>query len=268
MLSNIEAKLSILKQISREAGKILLSYYDSPTGVETKLDNTLVSDADKASSTFITKELMKHFPKIPIVDEEGISKGYDNNSKYCWIIDPLDGTKEFLAQRQDFGILIGLVENGIPVLGITFRPLANELDWAIKDKGAFIEDAQGTRKISILDSNEITVLVSGSRSDQELEDILRILSPKKITEKHSAFKIIDVAKGQASLYICSRKNTMHIWDTCAPSIILQEAGGKTTDLYGKPLDYSFKSDNHEKGIVCSNNYIHQNVINKISKTLA
>jgi len=264
MLSNVESKLPILKSIIKKAGAILLSFYDSPTGIEKKLDQTMVSDADKAASTFIVQELRKQFPEIPIVDEEGMSKGYDHKSRYCWIIDPLDGTREFLAHRVDFGILIGLVEDGVPIFGITLRPLINEVTWGIKGRGSYLENADGIKKLAVNDSRDVVVLVSGSRSDPELVEILKKIGAKQIIEKHSAFKLIDVAKGEASLYICSRVNTMHIWDTCAPAIILQEAGGKTTDLYGHTLDYSFKRDDHERGIIASNNLVHRKIVEKVS----
>ena len=259
-----DSELDFAKDLALKAGAILIENYNNPTGIITKPDGTLVSDVDKKVAQFIVTALVKRFPKYAVLDEENSLRQTKKQTEGMWIIDPLDGTKHYLAKGRDFGVLIGLVKAGKPVLGVAYRPIIDELAYAAQGQGAFMQTSGKTTKLEVSLSEHLSLLVSDSRQDSELTALLNSLQPSEIRKMHSAFKVVEVAKGTATAYICSRINTMHVWDICAPSIILEEAGGKVTDLYGKPIDYSLKETAKcRNGIIASNQLFHNSIIKAI-----
>lgn len=258
-------ELDFAKSLARQAGRMLLDSYNAPTGVLTKSDGTLVSDVDKRVARFIVAELAKKFPQYAILDEENPLRHPEKQTEGLWIIDPLDGTRQYLAKGRDFGVLIGLVKDGKPILGVAYRPVIDELAYAEHDRGAFMQTNGKITKLEVTNSKNLSVLVSDSREDSELTKLLDSLQPEKVHKMHGAFKAVEVAKGTTTAYMCSRINTMHVWDICAPSIIVTEAGGKVTDLHGKPINYSLKETTKCKnGIIVSNGFMHERIIATIA----
>ena len=256
-----------LKQIIREAGQIVLNLYDSPTGIEKKSDGTLVSDADKNSSEFIKEQLQKYFPSHAILDEESSDTGNRFTNDYCWIIDPLDGTREFLKRSEDFGIIIGLTYKHKPILGLAYKPVTDELFWAIQGEGAYKETKDAVEQLHVKETDDIELLISNSRSSPELEKIIQDVTPTAIIRKGGSLKTIDIATGNGTVFLCPITSTMHLWDFCGPQIILEEAGGRMTNLYGELIDYSAKETGNKKGIICSNRQIHQALLEEIKQQL-
>lgn len=266
--ATLAIELEFAKQLAKKAGAILIDNYSNPTGIVTKSDGTLVSDVDKTVATFIATELAKKFPQYAILDEENSLRHTEKQKTGIWIIDPLDGTRQYLAKGKDFGVLIGLVKNGKPVLGAAYRPLIDELVYAAEGHGAFIQTGNNVHKLMIKPGQPLSILVSDSRQDAELTSLLEIVKPAAIHRMHSAFKLVEVAKGMATGYMTSRINTMHVWDTCAPSAILAEAGGLITDLYGNPIDYSLKETTQcKRGIFASDKMLHASALKKIKPLL-
>ncbi|MEK6899469.1 MAG: 3'(2'),5'-bisphosphate nucleotidase CysQ [Nanoarchaeota archaeon] len=255
-------QIEFLGATIKHAGSLLLKNYKNPKGIELKEDNTLVSTADKESSSYIFQRLKSNFPSYGLIDEERKKSQNYLEKKYCWVIDPLDGTREYLKNNTNFGIIIGLLHKNNPIFGMTYRPIPNELIYAQKGKKAY--EGSNKNKIGVKQSKEIDVLVTSSRMDEELKQILQKLSPKKITSVGSSFKIIDVAQGKATLFIQPPGHTMHLWDLCGTSVILHEAGGKITDWRGRPLSFFTDSFAHEGGIIASNGLIHERVVSLLS----
>lgn len=262
---DLTRELVCAKNAAIEAGKILLAHYNNPSGIERKDDQSLVSDADKASSKQIQELLVRDFPDYDYIDEERTIQ--ERKNPYCWVVDPLDGTREYLEKKPDFGILIGLMKEDVPVAGVAYRPLTGEMMYASYGRGAYREQGGQKEKISVSLSKEISALISTSRHNLELDSLLSAIKPHLISKMGSAFKLAEIAAGRATLYLAPKQNTMHLWDICAFNIILQEAGGIITDLEGFSLDFSNPHVAFEKGIVAAPITLHTTIIDNIRNFL-
>ncbi len=260
---NLFEELEFVKDIIRKAGDILLELYDNTTGIRVKGDGSLVSDSDKKVSTYLLRELTKSFPEYAILDEESKEDGQRFIKEYCWFIDPLDGTREYLEKRNNFGVLMGLAKNFQPILGVTYKPQTDELVYAVRGYGAYIESRGIKRKIRVDTSPETRIIVSNSRTSEELEEMIERIDPTSKENMGGSLKTVEVARGNATLFLCPTTSIMHLWDLCAPSIILEEAGGRITDIYGGKFDYSMGQTANRNGVVASNGIIHDDVLKRI-----
>lgn len=260
-----ELKLAIA--IAKEAGAILLQYYDKELTVSLKDNNTPVSDADIAANDLIIKRLKEHFP-YPILSEESADDKARLGQKLVWIVDPLDGTKDFIAKNGEFTVAIGLVQNNQPIMGVVYRPTTKESYYAAQGQGAYIE-VHGIAK---------RIVVSGTKSIAEAEFVVNKLDAQnsdfmdKIGARHStrvgsaALIICKVAQGE---YDACFKLTPRLseWDDCAAGIILTEAGGALSDASGNPLLYNQKNVARVKGTVADNGLLHKELIEKIQQKI-
>jgi len=258
-----EQRLGILKRIIKEAGKILLKYSSQKLKISLKEDNSLICGADKESSEFIFNSLKFFSPQWGIIDEERKKKFGELNKEYCWIVDPLDCTRGYLNHEDTFSILIGLLNNKKPIFGISYRPAIGEIIFASKGKGAYMENSREIRKIKANSLLELSLLTSRSRKSQRLDKIISLINPAEIIQMGGSTKIIEIAKGTANLFICPKGNVMYSWDLCAPQIILEESGGKMSDLEGRSIDYSKEDYAHSNGIIAANTEVYHSVSEKI-----
>ena len=254
-------------RIAKEAGRKLISLYDRPVDVETKTDGTPVSRADREAASYITSELRSVFPDDAILNEEEREDGSRFHRSRCWVVDPLDGTRDYLNGVGDFGVMIGLMDNFQPVLGVTFKPLKNELAFAVAGHGASLIDSRGEAPLHVSDSETIHAIVSRSRRSEELEIFLAAVAPAQVSQMGGSLKTIEVARGRANLFLCPPSSTMHLWDLCAPSVILAEAGGRLTDVYGLRIDYAQRETANQSGVVAASRAIHDSVISRIAPIL-
>ncbi len=257
MGTNFSEELDFVKDIICKAGSMLLEFYSKPGDISTKDDGSLVSDADRRVSEYLFFELIKAFPKYAILDEERKEDGSRFDREYCWFVDPLDGTRDYLKRGNDFGVIIGLTRNFQPVLGITYKPQTDELVYAIKGQGAYINIDNMEDKILVNNSTESRVLISNTRTSAELEEMIRRIKPNSLEKMGGSLKVIEVAKGNATLFLCPTTSIMHLWDLCATSLILEEAGGKITDIYGNDFDYSQRQTSNVNGVLASNGRVHE-----------
>jgi 3'(2'), 5'-bisphosphate nucleotidase len=243
-------ELEIAKEIAREAGKILLLRANDSFNIGFKEDKSVVSQVDKEVSEFITASLIKSFPKYGILDEEN---PFDLRKKHrlCWVVDPLDGTIEYVNKREVYGVMIGLMKDFMPILGVVYKPVVDEMVYAVKGQGAFLDKSGLKRRINVSDSDKLVLLISKNRRNSELNKIITNLNPTEVIEMPSSFKITEVAKGNATRFICSPSTTMNLWDLCSQQIILEEAGGTMSDYYGNKINYSGDLVNR-LGIIASN----------------
>jgi 3'(2'), 5'-bisphosphate nucleotidase len=246
--------LSILTEkvipIALEAGKKIMEIYETNDfSVEYKEDDSPLTIADKASNDILNARLSALTPDIPIISEENIELTYEQrkNYTYCWMLDPLDGTKEFVARNGDFAVNIALIHLGKPILGIICVPVTGVVYVGIKNGGSYmIEDS---KRIKIMCNsftiNDLGLKVPVSRSslnDATKQYISRYNAPI-LMPRGSALKFMNIAEGSADIY--PRIGTTMEWDTAAPQIIIEEAGGKILEMTSqKPLTYnkpSFKN---------------------------
>ncbi len=238
MLDQILNSLPSLCAFAQEAGERILRYYQEQNfTVRVKDDNTPVTQADWEAHVLIAERLEK-FSSLPIVSEES-HKATDSIAENTpfWLVDPLDGTKEFIHRTGDFTVNIALIDQKYPVLGVIYAPLTDELFFASRQQGAFKRQGKGavTRlKTRRLNPKSFTALVSREQKE-ERATLLQRWPELKILRLGSAIKYCRLAEASADLYVRQRRT--YEWDTAAGQCILEEAGGALLDFSGQRLPY-------------------------------
>ncbi|MBT5265259.1 MAG: 3'(2'),5'-bisphosphate nucleotidase CysQ [Rhodospirillaceae bacterium] len=227
--------------IARRAGELILRYYADEIAVDEKTDGSPVTAADRAAEVLIEAALLEIAPEIPIVAEEAVSAGRipDTSGGTYWLVDPLDGTKEFINRNGDFTVNLGLMVDHEPVLGVMHTPV-DGMAWAgVVGHGAFEEDGDGDRRmIQVREPSEDGLVVVASRSHRspELEAYIADLDVTDSISRGSALKFCLVARGEADIY--PRLGPTMEWDTAAGHAILLAAGGSMTNPDGSPFRYN------------------------------
>ncbi len=240
---NLRKLVSACEDIAREAGDILMHYYEHGAKVSTKSDATPVTEADKAADNFIASELIQLSPSLPVLSEEQQPPDYQTRKTWprYWLVDPMDGTKEFIKRSGEFSVNIALIEHRQPILGVVYAPAKGLLWFASRDNVATKVDKDNVRtkiQARALDSEATTAILghaSYSKTDQKILDSIKA---KECLRMGSSMKICAIAEGKADIY--PRLGKTSEWDTAAAQCILERAGGKITDLDMEVLSYNQK----------------------------
>jgi 3'(2'), 5'-bisphosphate nucleotidase len=241
-VENISGYAVELLPIVKEADKAILEIYNNPehTTVDYKDDQSPVTNADKSAHEIIINGLKQVFPGMPIISEEADHK--DNqaslNSNEFWVVDPLDGTKEFIKHNGQFTVCIALVRLGKPIFGIVSAPVLGDIYYGGPASGSFLLQKDGT-ETAITVANKATDIVFGSVSHPSTETseyITKNYPNARIQEYGSQLKIVKIASGEGDAYP-RMGTTMRIWDVAAGHAILEGAGGKLTRPDGGLIDY-------------------------------
>jgi 3'(2'), 5'-bisphosphate nucleotidase len=256
--------------MAKKAGEIQMKHYKQGFNVSRKNNDMydLLTDADVESDKFIRRELSSKYRRYKILSEETDSIP-QNYSSCVWMVDPLDGTKEFVAKNDEFSVMIGLCENGVPTLGVVYVPVEDELFYAEKGKEARLSKGGKTRVIKVSKLNDLSKAILIDRNphgeERPLDFVVNNIGAGKIVPLGSTgIKLTQIAEGKAHLHINSNFR-LSKWDVCAPQVILEEAGGKVTDLYGKPLNYKQRSLKWKDSVVATNGVLHNKVIKRIQE---
>ncbi|MFH1399897.1 MAG: 3'(2'),5'-bisphosphate nucleotidase CysQ [Nanoarchaeota archaeon] len=255
---NLDREIQAAIEAARGAGKILLESRHLDLETRAKQDGSPVCIADTRSADYLISFMRERFPDYGILCEETVDDDDRASNERSWIIDPLDGTQSYIKGRDTFGVIIGLMQDGEAVLGVTHLPMKDETLYAAKGRGAY-RDGKTVARIHVVASDEIDMLVSGSRNDASLQEIISRLAPVRLRTMHTSFKTTEIAKGEATVFACPPSITMNLWDLCGPAAILEEAGGKVTDLYGRPIDYRAGTA-LSYGILATNGRVHDDVL--------
>jgi 3'(2'), 5'-bisphosphate nucleotidase len=226
--------------VARDAGAIELKYYNTGAEIVDKADGSPVTIADEEAEKFITARLKEIAPGIPIIGEEAVAAGRipDISAGTFFLVDPLDGTKEFITGGGDFTVNIALLVNNEPVMGIIYAPVSDELYFAGGGKAFSVIKGGPEKPISIrtVPKDGLTVVASKRHGDPEkLADFLRGRKVDALINRSSSLKFCAMAAGEADLY--PRLGPTCEWDIAAGEAILRAAGGQTVTLEGKPMPY-------------------------------
>ncbi len=235
--------LAEVRTLAREAGEKILEVYNTEFSVEEKEDNSPLTAADLASHNAIVARLETLTPDIPVLSEESAKIPYAERETWqtYWLIDPLDGTKEFIKRNGEFTVNIALIDKGVPVLGVVYVPVTGVTYAACEGQGAVKEvPGEGEQVIKVRKLGAATLAVVGSRSHQgdSLKAFLAKLGDHEMVSMGSSLKICLVAEGVADVY--PRLGLTSEWDTAAAHCVVVQAGGSLTDLEMKPLLYNTK----------------------------
>ena len=231
--------------LAREAGRAILEIYASSFSVQEKEDRSPLTEADLRSERLILAGLKRIAPEIPVLSEESGQVPYATRKNWSrlWIVDPLDGTREFVQRNGEFTVNIALVDHHRPVLGIVHAPVLERDYFACEGIGAFRSDAQAAgRPIRVAKRGSGPVRVVGSRSHRgnSLDAFLARVGPHEFVEVGSSLKLCLVAEGQADVY--PRLGPTSEWDTAAGQCVLEQAGGRVLMLDGEPLVYNAREE--------------------------
>ncbi|MEP6741207.1 MAG: 3'(2'),5'-bisphosphate nucleotidase CysQ [bacterium] len=268
-------ELRVALDLAREAGAAILDVYEGPLEIEQKADaddREPVTQADRIANEIIVQRLSREFPEDGILAEESIDTERRLGKLRVWMIDPLDGTTGFIDGNGDFAVQIGLAENGDCVLGVVYLPLTGVLYRAVRGGSAWVErpdmEPEQARVSNHLDLSTMRLAASRSHRSPRMDKVVKAFGVKQEVRRGSVgIKVGLIVDQQCDLYVHLSPRTKQ-WDTCAPEIILQEAGGKLTDLFGRPLRYNSPEVQNRNGIVASNGVAHQEIIQALSPLLA
>ena len=236
-----DALLSLAARLADQAAAAINAVRAAGFAIERKSDHSPVTEADRIAEALIVEGLRAAAPAIPVIAEEEIEAGTapTDPGRRFWLVDPLDGTREFAAGRDNFTVNVGLVEDGRAVLGAVAIPATGELFWGRVGAGAWKRDAAGTRAIAVRATPAEGITVMGSHHYQDDPRMGRFLAGRhvaRIVNIGSAEKFCRVAEGSADLY--PRFGRTMEWDTAAPQAVLEAAGGTVRLLDGGgPLLY-------------------------------
>lgn len=271
----LQEELETAIALAREAGDVILEFYENGFTVEEKFSNDNfgepVTEADRASSELIVEGLKNAFPEDGILSEEAADTDERLTKQRVWMIDPIDGTRGFIEKAGDFAVQIGLTENGKPIVGVVFQPINDRLYFAVKSVGAYLIEKQGEmKKLSVSDKfdfREMTLAVSRSHRSPKMTNLVNYFGFKnELPHGSVGLKIGLLAQQKADLYIHLSPRTK-FWDTCAPQIILEEAGGKLTDLFGQEIVYDIQDVQNYNGILATNGTAHETVLAHLKSLL-
>jgi len=233
-------------RIAEKAGEAILDIYqDQNTSweVEAKADDSPLTLADRRANALICEALAALDQKYPIISEENKEVPYEQRKDYdrFWLVDPLDGTKEFIKRNGEFTVNIALVEGRQPVLGVVFAPVSNELYVAERGKGAWLKSGAGETPLKAASFRRtdrgLQVVASRSHLNEETQAFISGLADPRKVSRGSSLKFLLLARGEAHIY--PRLAPTMEWDTGAAQIVLEEAGGKVVEADGnQPLHYN------------------------------
>ena len=237
------ALLEPVVDLAREAGRKVLEVYGTCFTVDIKADRSPLTAADMASHRCIADGLSVFKAAFPLISEESVESPYSERKKWqtYWLIDPLDGTKEFVKRNGEFTVNIALVHRHRPVLGVVYVPVNDLCYFGCAGQGAFKQDAGGpveAIRVRTGAPEELTVVGSRSHQTDELADYLSKLGSHRLISMGSSLKLCLVAEGKADLY--PRLGLTSEWDTAAAHCIVEQAGGHICTLDGEPLQYNTK----------------------------
>ncbi len=263
-------------ELARTASAQILKHYAKDIIVEEKLgvDNFYepVTAADRLASRIIVDGLSQTFPGDAILSEEEIDLPNERlKFDRVWIIDPIDGTSGFVKKDGDFAVQIGLAENGEPVVGVVLLPYHGVLYFAERGKGAYKEENGTTERLTAsttTDFSQMQMAVSRNHRSPKINAVLKDFGIAGEMQRGSVgLKIGLIAEQICDLYIHLSPRTK-LWDTCGPQIILEEAGGRLTDLFGERFRYNISDVQNYGGIVATNGSVHDKTIERLRPLLA
>lgn len=263
----MKVNIEEVKEIAKIAGKGIMKCYKNDLGVIYKKGdkNSPLTKADLASNWIICASLKKY--GFPVLSEESKDDLKRLKSEFVWIIDPLDGTSDFIEKTGEFAVMIGLIQNKKPILGVIYEPVSGYFYFAQEGSGSYSEKNGKKKRMAVSSENDFSnmkILLSRNhllKKDLNLCDNLKI---EKRVRRGSTSKICLIASGEAELYVNTSDKTGE-WDTCAGEIIIKEAGGKITDLCGNSLVYNKKIPKNINGFVVSNGARHGDIIRELKK---
>jgi 3'(2'), 5'-bisphosphate nucleotidase len=258
-------ELSVALGLAREAGEEILRLRTSALTVEMKPGDEPVTAADRAASALIVDGLTRTFGSDVVISEELPATADQLAAPRVWLVDPIDGTKDFIRGSDGFAVMIGLLVGGRPALGVVYQPTIDRAFFATPDGGPHLVERGALQRIAVSEvaaAGDARLVASASHRTDDIDRVKAELGiANELNVGSVGVKLCLIALGVRDLYVNPTAKTK-AWDTCAPEAILASAGGRLSDLFGAPIDYT-RELAHKRGLVASNGRIHDEVVGKL-----
>ncbi|NNE20761.1 MAG: 3'(2'),5'-bisphosphate nucleotidase CysQ [Myxococcales bacterium] len=251
----LDREVAETARIARHAGAILMGVYATDFSVAYKGKADPVTEADTRANAYIVEALRTAFPEDGIVAEENEDNSDALQPGRCWYVDPLDGTREFVARNGEFSVMLGLAIDGVSTLGVVYQPGTDKLYYGVVGDDAVLEERGERRQLRVSEVSEpsqLKLVVSRSHRNTAVADVVAQLGIRQETASGSVgLKAGLIAEQLADVYV-HISDRSSAWDACGPEAILKAAGGRFTDLEGNPYHYGGTDIRNRKGILACN----------------
>jgi 3'(2'), 5'-bisphosphate nucleotidase len=264
---NLSRELEVAIALAREAGERILALRAGGLAVDRKAEGEPVTQADREADALITEGLRSAFPGDGLLSEEAVDDGSRLIKQRVWMVDPIDGTKDFVRGESGFAIMVGLIVGDRPILGVVYQPIGDRLYYATRGQGAFFVDGgEPVRPLKVSDITEpsaIRMVASKSHRDESIDRVRAALHiHDELNVGSVGLKVGLIARAERDLYVSTTSRSKR-WDVCGPEAILVEAGGRLSDMTGALIDYRSQEIANRRGIVASNGLVHERVIERL-----
>jgi len=266
-MNNQSKELQILIPLVKKVGEEIMKIYNADFKYELKQDNSPLTKADILSNNLLIETLLKEFPDYGIISEESKNEEDVYSKEKIWVLDPLDGTKDFIQKTDEFSIMIALLENKKPILGIVYAPAINKLYYAEKNKGTYLIQEEIEIQINVTRTeslDEFRLIRSRNHfldKDKKISEDMKISSFIKMGSVGVKFGAIAEGNSEICYYTTDQ---MGIWDDAASHIILKEAGGEVFDLNGNEPEYDLKGRKMKFGFIGTNGTNKEKILKAIN----
>lgn len=254
-------ELALAQSAARAAAAVIRSI--GPHQVVCKADGSPVTAADLQANSAIVDLIRSRFPQDGLLSEESLDTSARLGCRRVWIIDPLDGTRDFVEGTGQYAVHVGLAIDGCATVGVVAEPATERLTWAVRGQGAFAQDSAGSiNRLQVSSEARLSAFAVGTSRlamSANVQDFIDAAPPLLRVAMGASTKVLAVARGalHAAVWLSAVEKE---WDTCAPSVIVQEAGGMMTDVFGDALTYNNADVVHRRGLLASNGSAHQDLV--------
>jgi 3'(2'),5'-bisphosphate nucleotidase len=266
---DLQHELDVAIGLAKQAGAAIMDYYRTGLAVEHKAGDEPVTAADQAADDLIRAGLSAAFPDDGLLSEESEDDLSRLEKEWVWIVDPLDGTKDFVAETGDFVVQIALAVGGYPALGVIYQPTTGLLYHAVRQQGAFRVWNGRSERLHVSTTaqpDRMCLIASHSNYSPFIEKARRALGIESVMRRGSVgLKVGLLARGACDLYLAT--TVAKEWDLCAPHALLLEAGGTLTNLCGEHLIYNKPGLAECRGLIASNGQAHRRIVETIAPLL-
>lgn len=264
---DLTQEIEFAAKLAREAATIVNTFYVGSSEVRYKSENEPVTEADRSANQHIVTQIQAAFPDDGILSEESKDNLIRLERERVWIIDPLDGTKEFIARNGEFSIMIGLAVGGKAVMGVIMQPDPGLLYIGAVNHGAYLYEADETIPLGVSDKPEINRMIMVSSRSHRQQIVDRVRKDLHITSERVSgsvgLKVGLISRQLADLYIHPSPGCKE-WDICAPAALLEAAGGTITDCWGEPITFNKRDVRAHNGLMASNGQSHEKIVDVVS----
>jgi 3'(2'), 5'-bisphosphate nucleotidase len=257
-----EQELDVALEAVARAGELIMDHYAHFEVIPNAPAN-ITTDTDRQSQQIILQHIHRAFPQDALCAEEATELLADapRTGPRLWVVDPIDGTRGFARKMGEFAVMVGFMDLGQLAVGVVLEPASARLTYAVRDGGCWRRDtaaaAEPCRVSTVADLTLATVTQSHSRKPNEPSKQLLAIKPARVIETYSAgIKLAQVARGEADLYL-NTYDSCYDWDVCAGQLLVEEAGGRVTNLVGQEPQYGLPNYLQPNGLLASNGLLHE-----------